>query len=120
MKQASSSLPRRLRTALALGVALLCAGIVLGQGQIPESQGVPDDWTHHHLVFSNPGTAAEALENGTYDRWMSVVSDPRFALQRMKRGAAARAELRPMLPASRAEAETPEAQMQLFVDTDNS
>lgn len=121
MKQAGGSLPRQFKTALALGVALLGAGIVLGQGQIPESKGVPDDWTHHHLVFSNPGTAAEALENGTYDRWVSVVSDPRYALQVTKRAAAANAELRPILPpASRAEAVTPEAQMQLSVDTDNS
>jgi hypothetical protein len=39
--------------------------------------GVPDDWTHHHLVFSMP-----ALGTPIYDQ---VVKDPRFWLQQIKR-----------------------------------
>ena len=25
---------------------------------VVEQRGLPDDWTHHYLVFSNPGTEA--------------------------------------------------------------
>jgi len=68
--------------------------IVIGTGTaVPTSaqngQGFPDDWTHHHVVFSNPGTFEEALKNGAYDRWASIVTDPRYRIQQMKRAATA-------------------------------
>lgn len=50
-----------------------------------EISGLPDDWSHHHVVFSNPGTEQEALAKGTYDRWLSVVNDPRYIIQQLKR-----------------------------------
>jgi len=55
------------------------------------SKGVPDDWTHHYLVFSNPGTEADAIKNGTYDQWLKVANDPRYALQLIKRSGGVRA-----------------------------
>ena len=48
--------------------------------------GIPDDWTHHHVVFSNPGTEAEAIANGTHGRWLKVVNDPRYIIQQLHRG----------------------------------
>jgi hypothetical protein len=61
---------------------------MLGQGTQPASPlsgGVVEDWSHHHLIFSNPGTEQEALDHGTYARWWQVVNDPRYALQHAKR-----------------------------------
>jgi len=55
---------------------------------ILQGRGMPDDWSHHHLVFSNPGTEEDAIANGTHDRWLSIVNDPRYILQQMKRDAA--------------------------------
>ncbi len=49
--------------------------------------GVPNDWTHQHLVFSNPGTFQDAMKNGTYNKWARTVNDPRYQLQQMKRNA---------------------------------
>ncbi len=49
------------------------------------SMGLVDDWTHHHLIFSDPGTFTEALAQGRYDQWYRTVSDVRYALQQMKR-----------------------------------
>lgn len=49
---------------------------------------VVDDWTHHHVIFSNPGTMEEALRNGTYEKWQRIVSDPRYRLHWLKRNAA--------------------------------
>ena len=54
-------------------------------------RGLPDDWTHHYLVFSNPGTAQQAIENGKFEEWLKIVDDPRFTLQQIKRSAGAKA-----------------------------
>ena len=50
-----------------------------------QRRGVPEDWSNHHLVFSNPGSEEDAIANGTHDRWLSIVNDPRYILQQMKR-----------------------------------
>jgi hypothetical protein len=50
-----------------------------------EIRGVPHDWSHHQLVFSNPGTEQQAIENGTHDRWLKIVNDPRYVMQQLQR-----------------------------------
>jgi len=52
--------------------------------------GLPEDWTHHHLVFSDPGTEEDAVGNGTHDAWASIVNDPRYVMQQLKRHLPAR------------------------------
>ena len=47
--------------------------------------GVVDDWSTHHVVFTNPGTAAEALAQGRFKDWYRTVNDPRYIMQQMKR-----------------------------------
>jgi hypothetical protein len=65
---------------------LMVAGItVLVSGQQPQRTGLPDDWTHHNVIFSNPGTAAEALAQGRVKQWYKIVTDPRYNLQQLKR-----------------------------------
>ncbi len=56
--------------------------IVAGNVQIT---GQPEDWTHHHLVFSNPGTEDEAIRNGTHREWLKIVNDPRYILHQLQR-----------------------------------
>ncbi len=96
--------------------AILAATTVMS-GQDATRMGAPDDWTHHRLLFSNPGTVADAIQSGTYPRWARIVSDPRFVLQQRKRAAAARAGLNPALPPPEAETEArpaePESQEDL-------
>ncbi len=53
-----------------------------------QGRGVPEDWSTHHLVFSNPGTEEDAIANGTHDRWLNIVNDPRYIIQQLKRRAA--------------------------------
>ena len=55
--------------------------------------GTVDDWTHHHLVFSNPGSATEAEARGNFDQWTRVVNSPRFQLQQLKRSLGTKAFL---------------------------
>jgi len=79
--------------------ALLFAGAVamVGLTVITAGQEVPgqaaawvDDWTHHHLVFSNPGTEADAIKNRRYERWYNITHDPRYQMQQLKRSHAQR------------------------------
>ena len=57
--------------------------IIVGNVQIT---GLPDDWTHHRLVFSDPGIEEDAIHNGNYDQWLIIVNDPRYIIQQLKRG----------------------------------
>jgi len=70
---------------------LVSAMPMLAQNSSSQLAGVPEDWTHRHAVFADAGTAEEAIQNGTYGRWLKTVTDPRYQLQRAKRMAAARA-----------------------------
>ena len=72
-----------LRLAGVMVIAAFTTGPVFAQR---ETVGVPDDWSHHHKVFSNPGTFAEAVRSGSFEKWNKIVSDPRFAIQQFKRG----------------------------------
>lgn len=52
------------------------------------NRGLVEDWTYHHVVFSNPGTLEDAIKNGRGERWERIVSDPRYRMQWVKRYAA--------------------------------
>ena len=71
---------------------ILVALPTLSQNRSSQDTGVPEDWTYHHVVFGDAGTAVQAIQNGTYDRWLKMVADPRYQLARAKRMAAARTE----------------------------
>ena len=73
----------------ALAMAPALAGNASAQAPSAAGQGVADDWTHHRLIFSNLGTAEEAMRSGSYARWLQIASDPRFELQKRKRNFAA-------------------------------
>lgn len=91
MLSTNSSNSRRAFVALTMG--LITAFAIPASGQAPQTvhvgnlelKGLPDDWTHHHLVFHDPGTAEDALRNGKYDEWFRIVNDPRYVMQQMKR-----------------------------------
>jgi hypothetical protein len=79
---------------LYLAVAIFCGVLISsaamrGQDASTQPVGFPDDWTHHHVVFSNPGTAGEALAKGEYGKWLKITSDPRYRVQQWKRSLAA-------------------------------
>lgn len=60
------------------------------------SGGAIEDWTHHHIVFSNPGTLEDAERNGKAEEWHRIVSDSRYRMQWFKRyGSDADFEYRP-------------------------
>jgi hypothetical protein len=85
----------RLKLSTAVAAVAMLAGITVqmsaqvypaprfGNGGL--DTGVAHDWSHHHLVFSNPGTEEEAIKNGTHDHWLKVGNDPRYILQLKRR-----------------------------------
>jgi hypothetical protein len=50
-----------------------------------QGKGVTEDWSDRHLVFPNPGTEADAIKNGTYEKWLKIVNEPRFIKQQIRR-----------------------------------
>jgi len=80
-----------------LAVLTLSSALVgqASQGQTSQDSKavvhLPTDWSHHHLIFSNPGTEEEAIAKGTHDRWLKIVNDPRYILQQMKRSSGVKA-----------------------------
>jgi len=69
-----------------LQVPILSHGPQESPGELP---GVVDDWSHHRLIFSNPGSEEEALREGRHDGWLRVVNEPRYIMQQLKRHAPA-------------------------------
>jgi hypothetical protein len=47
--------------------------------------GIPDDWTHHHVLFANPGTEQDAVKSGHDVQWQKVVNEPRYVIQQLKK-----------------------------------
>jgi hypothetical protein len=111
MKNARNSFTRWLPQLAIILLLLWCTQ--LSSGQQPGAIGVPDDWTHHSLIFSNPGTAEDAMQRGDYFHWIKVVNDPRFQLQQTKRSAAARSRmnLANVIPSSAAETNSAEPEV---------
>ena len=48
--------------------------------------GTPDDWSHHHVVFSDPDSFANAVKRGTFESWYRTVTNPRYLMQLRRRG----------------------------------
>jgi len=89
-----------------LPLAAILAVTPARSGQDASPIGAPDDWTHRHAIFSNPGTLAEAVQDGRYAEWARIVTDPRFMLQQRKRAAAAASRVEPNLTLPPPETET--------------
>jgi hypothetical protein len=49
--------------------------------------GVPEDWSHRYVVFSNPGTEQEAIRRDRYAQWQKTVNEPRYVIQQLKKNA---------------------------------
>ena len=65
-----------------IALAAFAAAPLLAQRAAP---GFPEDWSQHHVVFSNPGTLAKASGRGRLEAWHKVMNDPRYTFQQQKR-----------------------------------
>ncbi len=78
--------PAALFVLAAIGGMFLLAGPAVVEGNSGVSAlGTSDDWTHHHLIFSHPGSFADAVNRGSFESWYRVVGDPRYMMQLRKR-----------------------------------
>ena len=75
---------------ISVALAALAAFVIPARAQEATEPAAPnsgfvDDWTHHHLVFSNPGARDDAVKSGKLERWQEITNDPRYQLQQAKR-----------------------------------
>jgi hypothetical protein len=52
-----------------------------------EMSGIPEDWSHRYIAFSDPGTEQEATQSGRYAQWQRIVNEPRYVMHQLKRNA---------------------------------
>jgi hypothetical protein len=71
-------------TLVVIAIALSSA-ILLRAQDTTTHHGIAKDWITHHVIFSNPGTRDQAIQNGTYERWLRIVNDPRYIMQQTER-----------------------------------
>ena len=70
-------------------IAMLAASMyVAGVSAQSMPKGYPQDWSHRHLVFSNPGTYQQAVQKGTANEWLKITNDPRYIIQQRARSGA--------------------------------
>lgn len=62
-----------------------CRLLTAQQDDSSSHVGLVEDWSSHHLVFSNPGTEQDAWRNGKHDRWVQTVHDRRYLMQEIRR-----------------------------------
>lgn len=56
--------------------------------------GLPDDWSHHRVIFPDAGKEEDAIRNGTHEHWLQVTNDSRYMIQQLKRNKARHPEWR--------------------------
>jgi hypothetical protein len=78
----------KLLTAVA-SVAMLAGFSLVMFGQENPQPQVPmiEDWSTHHLVFSDPGNFAQATQTRPFLEWYKVLNDPRYQMEMARRNA---------------------------------
>jgi hypothetical protein len=77
---------------LSFFVAVFCMVLmssVLSHGQTASPQRIPmiEDWSTHHVVFSNPDTFEQATKTRPFLEWYRALSDPRYRFAQDRRNA---------------------------------
>ena len=60
---------RFLRLAVGLSALVILGWVFTGHAAPPVQEGLPTDWSHHHVIFSQPATYAQVNQ---------ITSDPRY------------------------------------------
>lgn len=86
MKRSSDFATNGFRLAF-MALSLVVAIVPAAAQEQTYNRGIVDDWTHHHVIFSNPGTLQDAMMNGRRQEWERIVNDPRYRMQWINRNA---------------------------------
>src|SRR5579864_3627250 len=84
-----ASAPFGMLAALTILVAALSPSVTTEGAQAlrRHRSGLVDDWTTHHVVFSNIGSYEDAVRTGTYAKFYRILYDPRYIMQQTRRSA---------------------------------
>lgn len=74
-------------TGVVAAAMCLAAPLTFAQQNQKHSNGIVDDWSQHHVIFSNPGTVQDAARKGKGAEWERIVSSPRYQMQWFRRHA---------------------------------
>ena len=67
---------RFLRLGMSLSGLVILGWVLTGQAAPPAQEGLPTDWTHRHLIFSQPAT---------FEQVRQITSEPRYWQQFFRR-----------------------------------
>jgi len=67
-------------------ITLLLGWLAASASAQNSDQSMVDDWSSHHVIFSDPGTVQDAMMNGRRAQWERIVNDPRYRMQQLRRG----------------------------------
>jgi hypothetical protein len=76
--------------AIAVAALVVVAGLTIvirGDVALKQRAGFPQDWSHSHLIFANPGSFTQAVRNGSVAQWYKIMTDPRYQIQQSRRNA---------------------------------
>jgi hypothetical protein len=73
------------RLLLSLSLSFLACGLVQAQENHPVITGIVDDWSHHHVIFSDPGSEEDAIANGRHEAWQRIFNNSRYQMQQFRR-----------------------------------
>ena len=71
--------------AVIFSVVAISSVLIIGKPFSTPRVPMVEDWSHHRLIFSNPGSAADALAHGRFEEWYRLVNDQRFQLHQIRR-----------------------------------
>ncbi len=80
----NQSWPARLVATAVGGICIAWAAWAFAQSSVSGAgSSLPEDWSHKHLLYTNPDTHQEAARKGTLalEQWKKKREDPRFASQ---------------------------------------
>ena len=72
---------------VALAAAAVPAFAQQKEEEPSRSQGYVEDWSSHHVVFSNPGSEPDVRDRDKHDKWLRIVNDERYIMQQRRRSA---------------------------------
>ena len=77
-----------LKVVCVIAAALLVACLIVAaaaQDNPSQAKGMPEDWSHHHLVFSQPTTVSQSAE---------LQNEPRYWQQWLRRNSCVQSRVR--------------------------
>lgn len=85
MKCLSDGTIRDFQYVAAVLFALSVAMPAIAQQDRSPNSGLVDDWTHRHVIFSDPAPLLSGMNNEKREEWQHIVNNHRYRMQQIRR-----------------------------------